>query len=144
MRHYTDRQAVDRIIDANLNRVQEGVRVCEEFTRFILNNSALTKELKHIRHRISALCLLPAFKGCIGKRDTESDPGTTIHHPRELKRARPSDILFANMQRAKESVRVLEEFAKLKNKTAALQFKKLRYRLYVLEQKIRERIERIG
>jgi hypothetical protein len=49
------------------------------------------------------------------------------------------DIYYANSQRVKESIRVLEEFAKLRNKQVAEKLKKLRYRVYALEKKIIER-----
>jgi len=45
------------------------------------------------------------------------------------------DIYFASMQRVKESLRVLEEFAKLKDKQIAVEFKHLRYSLYSIERK---------
>ena len=54
----------------------------------------------------------------------------------ELKRVKVEDILFANLQRIKESVRVLEEFSKLVDVKAAEDFKKLRYKFYALEKKI--------
>ena len=58
----------------------------------------------------------------------------------ELKRENFKDIFFANIQRVKESVRVLEEFAKLRQKSAALKLKKIRYALYELEKKILPKI----
>jgi len=45
-------KGVYRIIDANLNRVMEGIRVCEDITRFSSNNAALTIRLKDLRHDI--------------------------------------------------------------------------------------------
>ena len=54
----------------------------------------------------------------------------------ELKRKGVRDIFFANMQRVKESIRVLEEFAKLGNLKAALGFKDIRYKIYDIEKKV--------
>lgn len=135
------KQPIERILDANLNRTKEGLRVCEEFARFILNDAFLTREFKDIRHRVSAIALKNAgLRACIDKRDTGSDPGTTLHHPGELTRKNAADIFRANIQRVKESARVLEEFSKLQSARAALEFKKIRYRLYVLEQKTVKRL----
>ena len=39
-----------RIIDANLNRIGEGLRVLEELARLMLNDAILTQQLKNMRH----------------------------------------------------------------------------------------------
>jgi len=43
---------------------------------------------------------------------------------------------YANTQRVKESLRVLEEFAKLDSPVSAERFKTLRYKVYGLEKKL--------
>ena len=45
-------KGVYRIIDANLNRTMEGVRVCEDIIRFSFNNERITRRLKKLRHDI--------------------------------------------------------------------------------------------
>lgn len=45
----TDNQL--RIIDANINRLGEGLRVLEEFARMTLNDAVLTQKLKDVRHK---------------------------------------------------------------------------------------------
>ena len=52
----------------------------------------------------------------------------------ELKRTNVKDIFYANAQRVKESVRVLEEMAKLVNIATSAQLKKIRYKMYALEK----------
>lgn len=137
----TSSKGLDRIFDANINRAKEGLRVCEEITRFILNNRALTAELKHIRHKIDSLIL--SLPGSILKfmqeRDSAKDVGRGIL-ANELKRNGVNDLFFANIQRVKESIRVIEEFSKLINKKAALEFKKLRYTAYEIEKKIAKKL----
>jgi thiamine-phosphate pyrophosphorylase len=131
---------VNRIIDANINRAKEGLRVCEEISRFILSNSKITAEFKKIRHNISALSgLLPCHWQLLKERETLSDAGKNIR-ANELKRKNIADIFFANIQRVKESVRVLEEFSKLINKEAALKFKAIRYVVYEAEKKAAKEI----
>ena len=131
---------IDRIIDANLNRTKEGLRVCEEITRFILNSRNLTEELKKIRHKIDIIIRgLITRKGLISQRNSLSDVGKNVYI-NELKRSGYKDIFFANIQRVKESIRVLEEFAKLKDTGVALRFKKTRYAIYQLEKKISKKL----
>lgn len=127
---------INRILDANLNRASEGLRVCEEITRFILENHSATQTLKGIRHEIHALeKVLPARSSLIDERNALKDIGKNIY-ANELKRKNTTDIFLANMQRAKESVRVLEEFSKLTDTRAAIRFKKIRYNIYEIEKNI--------
>lgn len=123
-----------RIIDANLNRVKEGLRVCEEITRFILDNHKLTASFKEIRHEIDGIIhkIYPAF-ALLKERNSNEDVGK-INSRGELKRANCKDIFWANTQRVKESLRVLEEFSKLVDSKAALSFKQLRYKIYEIEK----------
>lgn len=124
-----------RVIDANINRAKEGLRVCEDITRFILEDPALTGELKRLRHRLDALAAgLCCRRNLLKERDSQRDSGRKIH-PLEIKRRSCPDIFFANIQRAKESLRVLEEFSKLFCTRAAAGLKELRYRAYELEKK---------
>ena len=126
---------VIRIIDANINRAKEGLRVCEEITRFILNNRRLTSGLKSARHNLTFLSSSLASRANLHKeRSSLRDVGRFIK-ANELQRGGLSDIFFANMQRAKESIRVLEEFSKLINVKAAFGFKDIRYKIYEIEKK---------
>jgi thiamine-phosphate pyrophosphorylase len=127
---------IHRVIDANINRAKEGLRVCEEVTRFILDSRHLSAALKEIRHKIdTAAKRLPLKINLISYRNTKSDIGRTIYAG-ELKRKNCRDIFFANIQRAQESVRVLEEFSKLIDANIAIGFKKIRYKIYEIERKV--------
>jgi len=129
------KRSINRIIDANINRTKEGLRVCEEIARFILNSRSLTLDFKKNRHRIEAILKrLPNRTTLIKERESLSDVGKDITLS-ELKRRNYRDIFFANIQRVKESIRVLEEFTKLINKDIALEFKKTRYLIYEIEKK---------
>lgn len=142
MPNYPKIKTINRIIDANINRAKEGLRVCEEIARFILNSRGITSEFKKIRHEIDAIIkqLLTA-KDLLKSREALTDVGRDIY-ANELRRKDFQDIFFANMQRVKESIRVLEEFSKLKNINLAIKFKKIRYRIYEAEKRIAERIAR--
>lgn len=127
---------VNRIIDANINRAKEGLRVCEEIVRFVMFNQSLTAQFKKTRHQIdSAVNALPVGRvRLLNYRQSLDDAGRTIHSG-ELKRQNIQDVFLANIQRVKESIRVLEEFLKLTDKNSALRFKKIRYSVYEIEKK---------
>jgi len=124
-----------RIIDANLNRSREGLRVCEEIARFILEDEALTKELKKIRHGISRnIKKIPAISDkLLSCRKSSSDVGKEI--PNKSRRKSYKDVFAANIQRAEEALRVLEEFSKILNHTLSKNFAHLRFKVYELEKK---------
>ena len=44
-----DSKQILRIIDANLNRTAEGLRVLEDIARFVLDDAALSRQLKIMR-----------------------------------------------------------------------------------------------
>ena len=135
---------IHRIIDANANRAHEGLRVCEEVSRFILNNQALTSQFKALRHSLRGLIdSLLKKRELLKERRSDHDVGKNILG-NELSRTGSSDIFFANIQRSKESIRVLEEFSKLINKNVAVKFKRMRYKIYLLEQKTAKTIDRIS
>ena len=73
------------------------------------------------------------------ERESQKDVGKDIYI-NELKIKDYAEIFFANIQRAKESVRVLEEFSKLINQSIAIKFKKVRYDIYESEKKIAQKI----
>lgn len=130
-----DEAKLYRVLDANLNRAKEGLRVCEDVCRFIWDQKGWTRRFKNIRHGLTAAAAAFGTVNLIGSRDIERDIGRgTV--PSELKRAKADDIFFANVQRVKESLRVLEEFSKLKHPRAARDLKELRYQVYALERKI--------
>lgn len=124
-----------RVMDANFNRAKEGLRVCEDVCRFWLDEQALTKQFKSVRHRLVDHIQELGLKDMIAGRDVEADCGRgTIAS--ESRRKTTTDIFYANCQRVKESLRVLEEFAKLKNVRASVGIKALRYEIYKIEKKV--------
>jgi len=130
-----------RIIDANLNRLKEGLRVCEDICRFILDDKTLSKNYKEIRHKVShALEKTLSSRSIIQARDIVRDVGKESVKL-ELKRKDFQDIFIANIQRSKESMRVIEEFYKLFDKEISQQFKALRYKIYDLEKKTAKKVQ---
>ncbi len=125
-----------RIIDANLNRSREGLRVCEDIARFVIGSRTLTKEIKTARHDISDLAVSASLDPGIlhNSRDPIGDIGRVSGTGSEMRRNSLNDIFTANMERAKESIRVLEEFFKLIDKKTSNKFSGLRFRVYEIEK----------
>ncbi|MBD1874707.1 thiamine phosphate synthase [Nodosilinea sp. FACHB-131] len=124
--------AVYRILDANLDRAREGLRVIEEWCRFGLNNSAQTEQIKHLRQTL-AQWHTPELRLC---RDTPGDPGTALTHPQEAERTSVTAVLQANFCRVQEALRALEEYGKLYRDDLAAGSKVMRYKIYALESEI--------
>ncbi len=130
-----------RVIDANFNRVREALRVSEDVTRFVLDSGPLTRDLKSVRLAVSErLKSIPCYrKKIISARSADRDVGRPTLRL-EAHRRNYDDILFANLERAKESLRVLEEFFKLVDKGSSEVFKGLRYTLYGIEKKLAKKV----
>jgi thiamine-phosphate pyrophosphorylase len=125
-------QAVYRILDANLDRAREGLRIIEEWCRFGLNNSQLAGECKRMRQEVASWHA-PELHSA---RDTINDPGTELTHPQEEQRASVKSLLQANFCRVEEALRVLEEYGKLYHPNMGKAFKQMRYRVYTLESNL--------
>lgn len=140
----TPSKNIMRILDANFNRSREGLRVCEDISRFILNSTSITKDLKLLRHDISEIAKVTSAQSKIffESRNSKDDVGRASKTYSEMKRRGVNDIFAANMERVKESLRVLEEFFKLINSNRSARFSELRFRAYDLEKKAIRRLER--
>ena len=123
-----------RILDASANRAREGLRVVEDYVRFVLDDPALTKRLKEVRHRLTQACKGFDPDWLIGARDTAGDVGTHIMTPSEQVRENPRAVLTANFKRTTEALRTLEEYSKLVDSWVSGRFEVLRYDLYTLEK----------
>lgn len=118
-----------RLIDANLNRLREGLRVVEDIQRFCFNNKDTSLKIKLIRHKSK---INPYFE-LLKQRDIKNDVSKKSISS-EFQRADLNDIQIANIKRAQESARVLEETLKLYSKDYAELFKNIRYELYDIEK----------
>ena len=118
-----------RIIDANLNRLREGIRVVEDIFRYIYNDKETAKKLKTLRHQSR----IESYEGLLDSRDIVND---CLKQTTKSESAREDlySILIANFKRAQESSRVLEEFTKLDSSNNSEIFKNIRYELYDLEK----------
>jgi len=133
-----------RIIDANLNRIGEGLRFLENLTRLLLNDATLTQQLKTMRHELVTTDW-PSYQQLLQSRDAECDVGINI---KTLKQKKPRDLpttVVANARRVQESLRTIEELAKLSDTTPKLdpeKFQQARFNLYTIEQKLLSKLLR--
>lgn len=131
-----------RIIDANFNRIGEGLRLLEEIARLMLDDSQLTQQLKTLRHDL--IRSDPSFnRQLIQSRQAESDIGADMDVPGEEKEKELPLVLVANARRVQESLRTLEELAKVPNAAVRLdsdKFRQARFNLYTIEQELMSRL----
>ncbi len=125
-----------RVIDANANRAAEGLRVVEEYLRFILEDVALCESAKRVRHQLAGLLAHQAFDRCWMHRDSNHDIGATITASGEQIRADSAAVARASLKRVEQALRCLEEYSKTLAADAALGFEALRYTVYQLERQI--------
>jgi thiamine-phosphate pyrophosphorylase len=131
-----------RIIDANCNRIGEGLRVLEDIARFILNGADLSHQLKAMRH--SLIESLSNFGAeALSARDSARDVGQNIESIGRNQSL--ASLVTANAKRVEEALRVIEELAKLPDMSTAIsakQFEQARFRLYALERELSAKLLR--
>ena len=126
-----------RILDANANRVREGLRVVEEYARFVCDDAPLSADLKAARHRVSALLSAPHIADAlVGARDAAGDVGADSATPSEQARADIAAVVRANLKRVQEGLRALEEYGKLLDPAIGHGFKDLRFTTSQIEQRV--------
>ena len=135
MSKLADSKKLWRILDANFNRTKEGLRVCEDICRYAYDSNIETRQLKKIRHDLTTVLGVLNIRDLLLSREVESDVGRKSTAS-EFKREDLKDVFYANAQRVKESLRVLEEVLKLLNPDGAQNVKNLRYQFYAIEKKM--------
>jgi thiamine-phosphate pyrophosphorylase len=130
-----------RIIDANCNRIGEGLRFLEDVARFLLNDADLSHQLKTMRHNL--VKRLSQFgQALMSERNAEFDVGigSEISHHQDL-----LALVMANARRVEEALRVVEELSKLPDLSSALHskdFETARFNLYTLQRELLSRLTR--
>ena len=123
-----------RVLDAAANRAREGLRVAEDYCRFVLDDAFLSRELKGLRHDLAAvLAGLPSGRLLLA-RDTEGDVGTGLSTAAEEERGSAAAVAQVNLKRLQEALRTLEEFGKVYSPELGRAVERLRYRSYTLEK----------
>ncbi len=154
------RNAALRIIDANLNRAREALRVMEEYARLGLDDANLTSAIKDARHALGQVVRdmegrgvldggrdsgreTPPTRGgatsggpLIAHRDIVGDVGCDVSTPGEYERSDESDVATAAGKRLSEALRVIEEYGKTIDAAFAAAVERLRYRGYELQRRL--------
>lgn len=143
-----------RMIDANVNRACEGLRVMEDVARFTINDPGLSQRLRASRHDL-ATDTKPLLTALLSERDSEYDVGRHAHPP-PISVQRTADtgagstadllgLLTANAKRVQQALRVIEELAKTPELSLTLdsrRFQQTRFTLYAIERDLFSRISR--
>ncbi|MBI4341789.1 MAG: hypothetical protein HY599_00305 [Candidatus Omnitrophica bacterium] len=127
------RRAALRLVDANANRALEGLRVCEEIVRFQHGLPRLFRRARSLRHDVArAVRQLPVSpRALVRARASGSDVGRRAPASRVESLER---LLLINFQRAKESLRTLEECSRVIAPRHTRGFQRLRFKTYDLER----------
>ncbi len=129
----TEQVDTRRILDACGNRAREGLRVVEDYCRFVLEDAFLSGQLKQLRHDLAAALAGLQPDTLLAARDTAGDIGTALSTASEHQRHSLRDVARTNWKRLQEALRSLEEFGKLHDAELGKAIEQLRYRSYTLE-----------
>ncbi|MCC7290615.1 MAG: thiamine phosphate synthase [Phycisphaerales bacterium] len=127
---------VARVLDANLNRAREGLRVMEEYARFVLGDASLSAACKGLRHSLAAAVgeeRIHALQRC---RDVAGDVGTAVSAGGEYQRRDAAHVARASAKRVTEALRAIEEYLKVCDAAAGAAVERLRYVCYEVEQRL--------
>lgn len=125
-----------RIVDAVANRASEGLRVVEDYVRFVLDDRHLSERCKRLRHALAAALARVPFGWRLAARETLADVGTVLSLPSEQVRRDAAEVARANFVRLQESLRSLEEYAKTFDNQMAAEMKRLRYAVYTVHRAV--------
>jgi len=130
-----------RLVDANFNRVREGLRVCEDVFRFLFDDEEIVDRFKQVRHSCSKLILAfpVTYREIVAMRDSRGDVGKKSYIA-DKKKCDWNDLITSNLKRSEEGFRVLEEACKVIAPKKSKNFQELRFRLYELEKEVFKRI----
>lgn len=131
-----ERMDAARLLDACANRAREGLRVLEDYCRFVLDDAFLCRTLKESRHDLTAALAELSPGQLLEARDTQHDVGVELSTPSEQHRASLRDVVQANCKRLQESLRSLEEYGKIHSASLGQALEQLRYRSYTLERAV--------
>ncbi len=124
-----------RIIDAEINRVSEGLRLIEDIARFTFDNKKLCSITKEMRHKTRKEILFSNIQPILS-RDSENDVGLNVSKEIKLdEKNNLLDLMTANFKRIQEGLRSIEETLKIINKYKLSKvYEQLRFDSYKLEK----------
>ena len=128
-RRELDDLQISQIIDANLDRAREGLRVLEDWARFGLGLENYVIKIKNFR-QILGKNHLEVYKK---SRNHIEDQCKGLSHVEQNNRKSPEKIISSNAARVQEALRVIEEFSRINNGELAKIASEIRYEIYTLE-----------
>lgn len=131
----TDRTVL-RIMDANLNRAREALRVLEEYSRFALDDALLTEAFKAARHKLVRAVPSEIRVKLTVCRDIVADVGRDATTISETQRSGTEDVVDAASSRLTEALRAIEEYGKIVSPEFGAAIEKLRYEAYELHRRL--------
>lgn len=126
---------IERMIDANLNRVSEGLRVIEDILRFVYEEKALQARARVLKHRVRKMLNAQAY---ISVRQSSEDVGLSVSQQSDLdKKTDIKQMISANFKRIEEGIRTIEESLKIIGEwEASKRFEQVRFDTYSLEKEV--------
>jgi len=124
-----DNLRIYQIIDANLDRAREGLRVLEDWARFGLGKEKYVARIKNFR-QILGKNHLEVYKQ---SRNHIEDKCKGLTHEEQLNRKTSEQIISSNSGRVQEALRVIEEFSRLHNNELSKIASEIRYEIYTIE-----------
>jgi thiamine-phosphate pyrophosphorylase len=135
----SDQKNIYRVLDANLNRLREALRVVEEYFRFIAPRATVAEHLKKLRHDLEELERGFGRERLLAGRDTATDPFANVNRPEEMDRPSVREVVAANFKRGEEACRVIEEYSKITDAAhLSEKAKTIRFSLYTIEKPVME------
>ncbi len=123
-----------RLIDAVGNRLEEALRVIEDQLRFRYRLHAAPRAWRELRHEASQLRRAWGGDRSLGlHRDVAHDPGNPQVTTASLGHTDARSVLQANLARAREAIRSLEEEFRVHDPAVGRSLERLRYRIYAEE-----------
>ena len=120
---------ISQIIDANLDRAREGLRVLEDWARFGLGKKDFVTRIKNFR-QILGKNHLEIYKK---SRNYIEDQCKGLNHSEQFNKKNLEKIISSNSARVQEALRVIEEFSRGHNLELSKISSEIRYEIYTLE-----------
>ncbi|HPP66371.1 MAG TPA: hypothetical protein PKX05_00470, partial [bacterium] len=122
-----------RIIDANFNRVREGLRVIEDILRFSSSGNNFQAQLREIRHLFTFSYIKYFGSIPITKRNILEDIGKN-NPPYRAKTSK--EIVLRNFLRIEEGIRSIEECSAVVCPQSTHIWQELRFKIYAIEKRV--------
>jgi len=130
-----------RIIDVNLNRLDESLKLIEDLARFHLADREVLLQTRKIRNALRAFKKSLPLNEIVRSRRSKEDPGRSAKFDARARKSSTA-MIISNLMRAKEASRILEETCKILNPGLSGSMKEIRFKIYDLEKDIFESINR--